>query len=86
MAKNQVCGGAETLKEIGPNGQIEDCARECKGVTSMFIFDIETKKCFCEDSATAQGTCKLINFKGYYLYKYANLPGKLLIINWYIVH
>ena len=78
VAEKKECGSSEI--EIGYLHSVEDCASRCKGVARMFIFgtndfgnnrcDSKGCKCFCETSATNQGTCNIIDHTGYRLYKY----------------
>ena len=71
VATTQQCSGNEIKKKLQPNAEIQDCATECEGVSSMFIFSIQTDRCYCETSATAEGTCATLdNSWGYDLYKY----------------
>ena len=79
VSENLECGGSEIRKELIPNAEVQDCARECEGVSSMFIFAPELNACYCETSATPEGTCDVVDIQGYHLYKYNNL-GRLLII------
>ena len=59
---------------------IIDCANECKGKASMFIFGTndfgndrcseQGCSCSCEISATRGGTCNMVSHTGYRLYKF----------------
>ena len=74
------CGGSEKSK--GRMDSIEECAEACTGVSTMFAFgtnDYGTNrcksknkgcKCLCETSAGDDGTCNMVNHKGYRLYKF----------------
>ena len=67
---------------------ILDCAKECKGKASMFIFGTndfgndrcseEGCHCSCETSATPGGTCNMVTNTGYRLYKFFD-PGKYFL-------
>ena len=70
MSENKECGGSKIEKIVNSNADIPDCASQCDGVSSMFIFSQQQKRCFCETSATAQGSCKLEDISDYHLYKY----------------
>ena len=79
------CSGSEISKGKLPS--VDDCASQCEGVASMFAFgtnDYLTNRCnndgcscYCETSATEDGTCNSVNHNGYRLYKYgiANSKG-----------
>ena len=64
---------------------IDDCAEACKGQASMFAFGTNDfgvdrcedsgSKCLCETSARADGTCDVVEHKGYRLYRFS-APGK----------
>ena len=59
---------------------LQECARVCKGISSMFAFgtnDFEGDKCtsdgckcLCEVSALKHGECTLLENLGYRLYRY----------------
>ena len=70
MSENKECGGSEVEKLIDTNAEITDCAKQCEGVSSMFIFSTKQKRCFCETSATSQGSCTFEDMSDYHLYKY----------------
>ena len=60
---------------------VENCAIACKDNSSMFSYcrsccDTNGCECFCEISALSDGTCQVIEGRGYTLYKY--LKGKVL--------
>ena len=70
-----------------PRG-IQNCADKCHGVSSMFRYQKLVSKvpnlrdsimCYCEKSATEEGTCQKERMTGFYLYKYINI-GRLLLI------
>ena len=74
------CGGSE--KSIGTKKTLSECAENCRGISSMFIYGTndfgETKcktngkedcPCYCETSSK-DGECKWVDNKGYSLYKY----------------
>ena len=69
VAANRECSGLEIDKNLQTNAQIQDCAKECEGVSSMFIFTHHHNHCFCETSATGI-TCDMIDLQDYDLYKY----------------
>ena len=81
------CKGKEESK--GKLDSVQECADACFGVSSMFIFgtnDYGTARCegngkqcqcFCETSATDDGSCDITDHNGYRLYKYIP-PGKFL--------
>ena len=81
VAVRQECDGAEVDK--GRFQHVDECAAKCKSVASMFIFGTNEYgttrcsgdgcKCFCETSATKEGTCNRAGHDGYRLYKYS--PG-----------
>lgn len=78
VANKKECNGAETFK--GYVATVEDCGRECRGLSSMFVFGTnhygQTKcnskgcRCYCETSANDDGTCTMVDHNGYRLYKY----------------
>ena len=70
VAENQECSGSEISKNLQPNAEIHDCAKECKGVSSMFIFRPRYNSCYCETIATAKGTCATVDLQESNLYKY----------------
>ena len=59
---------------------LQECARVCKGISSMFAFGTndfegdqctsEGCKCLCEVSASKHGECTLLESLGYRLYRY----------------
>jgi hypothetical protein len=79
VSGNTECSGAETEKTLQPDAEIQDCANECDGVSSMFLFSPGQNRCFCETAATAEGSCTVIDIVGWDLYKYGN-EGRFLII------
>ena len=78
IAEKKECGGSEINK--GYESALEDCAKQCRGTASMFLFgtnDYGTTRCnddgctcVCETSATVDGSCDQVNHSGYRLYKY----------------
>ena len=72
------CSGDEDTK--GYLKTIEDCAIQCKGVSSMFLYgttkwgDSRCNKdgcmCICETAAASSGTCSATENKGYDLFKF----------------
>ena len=89
VAEKNECDGSEILfMEEESKKDILDCAKECKGKASMFIFgtnafgnDRCSEKgclCSCETSATPDGTCNMVSHTGYRLYKFFN-PGKYFL-------
>ena len=69
------CSGSEESK--GCLTSVDDCASQCEGVASMFIVAMDSYCCYCETSATEEGTCETQSIDGYRLYKYgvANSNG-----------
>ena len=77
-AEKKECSGSEENK--GKLQSVDACASKCKGEASMFIFGTEDFgdsvcvgggcNCYCETSATEQGTCDIIDHTAYRLYKY----------------
>ena len=70
-----------------PRG-IQDCADKCHGVSSMFRYQVyvnddpnlrDSIMCYCEKSATDEGTCQMERIVGFSIYKYINI-GELLLI------
>ena len=67
---------------------IDKCAKACKGVASMFAFgtnDFGVPRCYadgctclCETGASDDGTCSMVDHKGYHLYRFgtANIEWK----------
>ena len=72
------CGGSE--KNKGRMDSIDECAKACKGIASMFVFgtnDFEVDRCnaqgctcYCETAAKDDGTCQIVDHKGYRLYRF----------------
>ena len=83
MADKSDCGGSAVWK--GPAKDLENCAENCKGVSTMFVFgtndwgtnrcDPEGCACFCATAANPDGTCSINEHNGYRLFKYEK--GKL---------
>ena len=82
VADKQECGGSEVNKRGVKD--MKSCARECYGVSSMFIYgtnDFGTNRCgeawvgngcacVCETAAKVEGTCNMVKHNGYRLFKY----------------
>ena len=78
VAERKECSGSEVEKPRVP--LVADCAANCHGIASMFIFgtnDFEKPRCneegcwcICETSAAIHGTCDQTDHNGYRLYKY----------------
>ena len=78
VAEKKECSGSEI--HIAALHVVDECASRCKGVASMFVFGTndygearcwdEGCSCYCETSATEEGTCSTVNHRGYRLYKY----------------
>ena len=83
QAEKEECDGSEISKGKLPS--VDDCASQCKGVSSMFAFGTndflknrcnkEGCNCLCETSATEEGTCERVDHNGYRLYKYSKGNG-----------
>ena len=65
------------MKRLHSNAEISDCADECRGVSSLFLFSASPLFCYCETAATPEGMCDLTSTIGFNLYKYFN-HGKSL--------
>ena len=82
VSENHECSGSEIFKTLQSGADISDCADECRGVSSMFLFrDPPRADCYCETAATPEGTCDVSSAYGYHLYKYDTntaTPGKSL--------
>ena len=72
---------------MGSLENIEECAENCRDVSSMFAFgtnDFGTTRCndgkcacYCETAATSDGSCTINTHNGYRLYSYfQEEPGK----------
>ena len=80
VAIKMECRGNEVGNLFWSARHLEDCAKSCVGVSSMFIYgtnDFETKRCkydgcrcFCETEASPDGTCSMVTNDGYRLYKF----------------
>ena len=83
MGEKEECGGSE--KNKGRVESVDACAQACKGVSSMFALGTNDFgvnrcnsngcKCLCETSAADDGTCNVVNHKGYRLYKFGSTAG-----------
>ena len=79
QASKTECSGSEISKGKLPS--VDECASECKGISSMFAFgtndylknrcDNNGCNCLCETSAAEEGTCDRVDHNGYRLYKYS---------------
>ena len=82
----QECAGTEISK--GNKGSIDDCAKACNGVASMFALgtnDFGVIRCYsdgctclCETGAADDGTCDTVSHKGYHLYRFEPLGNYLI--------
>ena len=82
VAIKMECSGEEIGNFFWKARHLQDCAKSCVGLSTMFIYgtnDFGTTrcnndgcKCFCETSATQEGNCTLTNNNGYRLYQYSN--------------
>ena len=79
VSEHKECNGPEIEKHLPENAEIQDCATECQGISSMFIVSPSLNKCYCETSATAEGTCNVVDAVNSHLYKYS-IQGRCLII------
>ena len=73
MATDKECGGSEVEKFKGANLYPEDCAKACKGLSSMYAFcsaSASSKFCYCETSVKTTGKCEMKSAHGCVLYKY----------------
>ena len=80
VAEKTECTDAEISKGYLPT--FEECKAKCKGTSSMFSYGIKGYgrdrcdnsgcSCYCETSATTDGTCDQVNHNGYRLYKYTD--------------
>ena len=81
MAEKKECLGSEMYK--GRVHSVDACGSLCQGVSSMFIFGTNDFgyegscysagcNCYCETSATNEGTCDIWSNYGYRLYKYVS--------------
>ena len=78
VEETKECGGQEISK--GNKDSIDDCAKACDGVSSMFALgtnDFGTTRCYadgcsclCETGAKDDGTCDTVNHNGYHLYRF----------------
>ena len=80
VIENTECSGAAIEKDLQRNAKIQDCANKCDGISSMFLFNQDIKRCFCETAATAEGSCTVAHANKYDLYKYGN-EGRFLTIS-----
>ena len=83
VAEGQQCSGEKISK--GRPAKVEECAAQCKNVSSMFMFGIGNKcdsdgcVCWCEKTASADGTCYQADISGYNLYRFV-LNGNILFV------
>ena len=93
VAEKKECDGLEILfNDEESKNSIVDCANECKGKASMFLYgtnDFGNDRCSengcscsCEISATRGGTCNMVSHTGYRLYKFLD-NGKYSLQNTY---
>ena len=79
--ETQECEGTEISK--GSKDSIDECAKACNGVASMFVLgtnDFGAQRChadgcecFCETGAKDDGTCATVDHKGFHLYRFGPL-------------
>ena len=77
VQRNAECSGSEIEKALQRNARRRHCADACEGVSSMFLFSRRQNRCFCETAATPEGTCDVIDIRGWTLFKYG---GSFLIV------
>ena len=83
VAEKKECGGSEVA--VGPKATLSECAKSCRGNSSMFIYGTndftaprcningeEGCMCYCETSSTTRG-CNEVRNNGFRLYKYVDL-------------
>ena len=90
VADKQECGGSENYKGFVPS--VEECALKCNTEASMFIYGTRDYgnvdscndnacQCYCETSATVNGTCDQQSHDGYRLYKYVGQGNNFVFNN-----
>ena len=80
MAIKMKCRGSKIGNNFWKARHLEDCAKSCVGVSSMFIYEtklVENHRCkgdgcvcFCELEASPDGTCLMLPDNGYKLYRF----------------
>ena len=90
MADKKECTGTEVYPKTPMVQNIEICAQSCKGISSMFLLgtnDFRTNRCdeigcacICETAANPDGTCNMVDNKGYRLFKYQK--GEMLDLHY----
>ena len=91
------CGGAEVYLDETFHS-IDECAKACNGISSMFAFgtnDFGNDRCWsngcaclCETAANDDGNCDVVGNTGYRLYKRLSLSSgnyKFLILLYSVV-
>ena len=78
VEETKECTGTEISK--GNKDSIDECAKACNGVASMFAFgtnDFGVQRCYgdgcacaCETGAEDDGTCDTVDHKGFHLYRF----------------
>ena len=92
VADKTECRGSE--KDMGYISTADECSKKCKGQSSMFSFGTRDYgdsrcgftgcKCFCETSASMDGTCSQVSHNGYRLYKYKT-DGKISFVYFVLI-
>ena len=91
-AKRKHCVGSEV--KMGYQYSLEDCAKACFNVSSMFIYGTNDFNyypprcsvaqdgclCYCQISASEEGSCDTKAHMGYKLYRYANKGWFMIVI------
>jgi len=75
VATDKECAGSdvEKFQNTNPNLYQKDCAKACKGVSSMYLFCLpspSSKFCYCETSVKTTGKCEMKSAHGCIPYKY----------------
>ena len=86
VATRAKCEGTdEEAKDVeASNDRLDgpkECAKKCHGVSSMFRFQMgggdpnlrDSVNCYCEKSATEEGTCQFKRIAHFSLYKFTNI-------------
>ena len=71
VSTSKICSGGREDK--GRIGTVEECAKQCTNVASMFIYakcDSADCRCYCETGASADGTCDRTDNSQYRLYRF----------------
>ena len=82
VSEKNECSGSEESGCL--QASLEDCARACHTRCTMFVYGREGGSrcygdkclCYCETSASDEGTCSEIDHPDYNLYKY--VEGKIV--------